>query len=60
VVTTLVITLRCGIVHVLAWCQLFKQSLSTKVTRDAVLDPMRMILAASVCEEFNTVWPFTE
>ena len=35
-------------------------SLATKVTREAVLDPMRMILAASVCEAIRTSCPLTE
>ena len=32
----------------------------TKVTSDAVLGPIRMILAASVCEAFRTGCPLTE
>lgn len=37
-----------------------KLSFNTNVTKDAVLGPMRMILAASVCEAFSTVCPLTE
>ena len=33
---------------------------STKVTSDAVLGPMRIILAASVCVALSTTCPFTE
>ena len=38
----------------------FKLSFNTNVTKDAVLGPMRIILAASVCEAFSTVCPLTE